>query len=244
MNQFLNEVTLWGGIVLGSIGTFLSVIGLISNRSIRRKTNRIESDRLLTKVWDILAGHPGSTWIFEQKNEAERLEKARRLIDEALLLDRRYPKAHMYLGVYWQFLGEYKKALMCHKRAIELDNTYASAYNNLGRTYGQLGEWEKELYNYRLALKYDSDLTYARYNLGEALFRKGDIDNAISELERVASCRCCPGKVLMRLGDAYLAAGREQEAKIQYQSAVTLNPEDDEVKSRLENLITDAHSSP
>ena len=244
VSQFVQEVAQWGGLVLGGIGILLSVVGLVSTRRTRRKAQRIESDRLLSKAWDILVGRPGSTWLFEEKSEADRLEEARRLIDEALSLDRRYPKAHMYRGVYLQCMGEYEKALMCHQRAIELDSRYASAYNNLGRTYGQLGNSEAALENYKLALKYDSDFAYAHYNLGEALFRMGDYDTAILELEWVAKRRHCPGRVLMKLGDAYLATGQKSKAQIQYQTAAQLCPEDDEVKRHLENLIARAPSSP
>ena len=244
MSQFLQEIARWGGLVLGAIGTLLSLVGLVSNRKTRRKAHRIESDRLLTKAWDILGGRPGSTWIFEQKSESDRLEEARRLIDEALSLDKRYPKAHMYLGVYWQFMGEYKKALICHQRALKLDSRYASAYNNLGRTYRQLGDSKAEIDYYKIALKYDSDFYYARYNLGVALFNKGDFEKAILELELVTKRRHCPCKVFMMLGDAYLAVGLKNKAEIQYQAAALLNPEDDEVKRRLENLITGSHSSP
>jgi len=241
MNQFVQEAAQWGGLVLGGVGTLLSLAGLVSNRTTRRKAQRIESNELLDRAWDIFAGRSGSTWLFEQKNEAERIEEARRLIDKAFSLDKRYPKAHMYLGVYWQFMGEYQRALICHQKAIELDPTYASAYNNLGRTNGQLGDSKAELESYKLALKYDSDFAYARYNLGDALFRMGDFDNAILQLEWVTKRRYCPGKVFMKLGDAYLAAGYKEKANIQYRTAAQLGIA--EAESRLEKLFAQIYSS-
>jgi tetratricopeptide (TPR) repeat protein len=233
MNEFVQQ---WGGLVLGSLGTLLSLATLVSNGRARRREQRRDSAKLLDEAWDILAGRQGSSWIFEQRNKDERLVEARRLIERAISLDDRYPRAHMYLGVYWQFMEDYKRALICHQRAIELDRTYASAYNNLGRTYGQLGNSKDELESYRLALKYDGDCAYAHYNLGVALFEKGDSGDAISELEWVTSRRHCPAEVFLMLGNACAAAGQEEKAQSQYQTAKAITTE--EARSRRDGLFS------
>ncbi|MFZ2630506.1 MAG: tetratricopeptide repeat protein [Desulfosalsimonadaceae bacterium] len=95
--------------------------------------------------------------------------------------------------------------------------------------------------NYKLALKYDSDFAYARYNLGDALFRMGDFDNAILQLEWVVKRRYCPGKIFMKIGDAYLAAGHKEKAEIQYRTAAQLGIA--EAESRLEKLFAHIYSS-
>jgi tetratricopeptide (TPR) repeat protein len=197
----------------------------------------MESNQLLSQAWDILGDHPGTTWIFGQKNLADRLEEARRLIIEALLKDPNYPKAHMYYGVYWQFMGDYSKAVDCHRKAIELDVSYPSAYNNLGKTYGQLGDREAELKNYRLALKYDEHFTYAQYNLGVALLAMGDVKGAITELERVTQQRHCPAMVHSQLGHAYRKAGFDLKAEVEFRIALEISPEDEKTRK-------DSRSSP
>ncbi len=196
VSELTQTVTSWGGLILvGTIGTVLAITSLARNDKIQKRVQRSESNRLLSQAWDILGNRPGTTWIFEYKNNTYRLEEAKRLIKEALRNDPKYPKAHMYKGVYWQFMGNYRKAVDYHRNAIKLNNTYSSAYNNLGRTYRQLGNWEAELKNYRLALKYDEHFTYARHNLGEALLRKGEVKEAIAKLERVTQQQHCPARV-------------------------------------------------
>lgn len=244
MSEFTETISSWGGLALGAIGTVLAIIGLVRNDKTRKRTQRIESNKLLSQAWDILGDHPGTTWIFGQKNVADRLEEARRLIIEALSKDPNYPKAHMYYGVYWQFMGDYGKAVDCHRKAIEIDLTYSSAYNNLGKTYGQIGDREAELENYRFALRHDEHFAYARYNLGVALLSGGDAKGAIAELERVTQHRHCPAKVHSQLGHAYRKAGFASKAEVEFRIALDLSPEDEEAREDLLNHLGRSHSSP
>jgi tetratricopeptide (TPR) repeat protein len=243
LSEFTQAFTSLGGFVLGAIGTLLAIIGLIENDKTRKRAQRIESNQLLSQAWDILDGQSGTTWIFGQKNEANRLEEARRLIVEALLKDPNYPKAHMYYGVYWQFMGDYGKALDCHRKAIELDVTYSSAYNNLGKTYSQLGDLDAEIENYRLALRHDPDFAYARYNLGLAFLAKEDAQGAIAELERVTQHRHCPAEVHKQLGNAYRKAGFASKAEEAFRVALELRQEE-EAREEPFNLLKGSRSSP
>jgi hypothetical protein len=111
MDGFTRALITWGGLAIGAIGTLLAIIAFVKKEKALKRSQQIESDQLLYQVWDILGGRAGTTWIFGAKNFADRLEEARRLIAEALSRTPNYPKAHMYLGVYWQFIGEYQKAL-------------------------------------------------------------------------------------------------------------------------------------
>lgn len=223
MDRFIQSVLSWGGLTIGAIGTLLAIIAFLRQRKVHESSQQIESDQLLSQAWDILGDRPGTTWIFGAKNFADRLEEARRLIAEALLRTPNYPKAHMYLGVYWQFIGDYQRALECHRKAIDLDGTYVSAYNNLGKTYAQMGNREAAIENYKLALKHDEHFAYARYNLGVSLLDGGDAIGAIAELEKIAQKLHCPPKVHFVLGCAYQMGGFSSKAEEEYQIARDLS---------------------
>lgn len=234
MNGFTQVVISWGGLTIGAIGTLLAIIAFVRKEKVLKRNQRIEADQLLSQAWDILGSRPGTTWIFGAKNFADRLENARRLIAEALSKTPNYAKAYMYLGVYWQFTGDYRKALECHRKAIKLDNTYSSAYNNLGKTYAQMGDWKAASENYKLALKYDEDFAYARYNLGAALLYGGDATGAIAELEKITQQLHCPAAVHLLLGRAYQIGGSSSRAEEEFQIARDLSSVDKET----------SHSSP
>ncbi len=106
MNGFTQTVITWGALAIGATGTLLAIITFLRKEEIQKRNDRIESDQYLYQAWDILGDQSGATWIFGAKNYGDRLEKARRLIADALSLTPYHPKAHMYLGVYWQFKGD------------------------------------------------------------------------------------------------------------------------------------------
>jgi tetratricopeptide (TPR) repeat protein len=231
----MQAVTSWGALAIGTIGVVVAIIVLVRNHKTEKRAQRIESNRLLTKAWNILGGQTGATWIFGEKNVANRLEEARGLINEALSRDPGYPKAHMYYGVYLQFMGKYEEAVDSHRKAIKLDTTYSSAYNNLGKTYIQLEDLEAAIENFRLALKYDENFAYAQYNLGVALLAKGDTQKAINELERVTQERHCPPEVHSQLSEAYRMIGLASQAEVESAIAHKLRLENEKARSDLLN---------
>lgn len=62
-------------------------------------------------------------------------------------------------------------------------------------------------------------------SLGWVLFRMGDLPGAIRQLERAVELESRNSTVNDHLGDVYWAAGREREARFQWQRALTMDPE-------------------
>jgi len=62
-------------------------------------------------------------------------------------------------------------------------------------------------------------------SLGWVLFRLGDLPGAIRELERAVELEPRNATVNDHLGDVYWAAGREGEARFQWQRSLTMEPE-------------------
>jgi Flp pilus assembly protein TadD len=66
-------------------------------------------------------------------------------------------------------------------------------------------------------------------SLGWALFKLGDIPGAVRWLERAVELEPRNSVINDHLGDAYWAAGRRNEARFQWQRALTTDPEAEEI---------------
>ena len=79
------------------------------------------------------------------------------------------------------------------------------------------------------------------------LFRIGEFENAVTQLERAVELE--PGDPVINdhLGDAYWRVGREREARFQWQRALTLEPEKDAltaIEQKLKQGLPEPASSP
>lgn len=81
------------------------------------------------------------------------------------------------------FAANYKKAIEHFEKALTLDPTYSQAALYLGRTYNSLfDETNSEKY-FRRAIEIDPDYIEARVSFAGMLLDKGDVDEAIRQLD-------------------------------------------------------------
>lgn len=76
-------------------------------------------------------------------------------------------------------------AVLAAQQALQLDPTNPQEYINLGGLYYQLKAYDKALEQFQLAINLKSDLPNAYYNHAHALLQKGDLKNALAELQAV-----------------------------------------------------------
>ena len=109
------------------------------------------------------------------------------------LLDRDldYKKAEILnnLGISYNDMGDYGKAIECYKKALEigknaLGNNHpdiALYYNNLGSSYYSIGDYKRAIEYHEKALEINNhpDVTLSYNNLGTAYSRLGDYNKAI-----------------------------------------------------------------
>jgi tetratricopeptide (TPR) repeat protein len=80
-------------------------------------------------------------------------------------------------------------------------------------------------------------------SLGWALFKLGDIPGAVRWLERAVELESRNSVINDHLGDAYWAAGRRNEARFQWQRALTTDPEAEEIP-KIEAKLRDGLPTP
>lgn len=79
---------------------------------------------------------------------------------------------------------------------------------------------------------------YIADSLGWALFKMGDVEQAVPILERAAQLETQDWAINDHLGDVYWDVGRKNEARFQWRHALSLSPDEDKIegiKSKIEN---------
>jgi len=114
--------------------------------------------------------------------EKGHLDKAAKLLQDALVADVTYAPAHNNLGSLYLQRGEYYLAAWEFEYAIKLMRDRPEPYNNLGMVYEAVGRYEDAVRNYELACR--SDPRSAEYlgNLARAQVRRGDPPDMVRPL--------------------------------------------------------------
>ena len=164
-----------------------------------------------------------------------RLLKAVPLTTDPVLLGDTY----FELGLCSIYLGDPKTARNFWERALELGVHNPSLYVNMAGTYEQEENLVDAVRLNEEALERFPDHHKAVVNLARLHAMRGQLDRAIPLYERALALQ--PDDALRHsvLGGCYLAAGREADARHQFEEAVRLDPTSDPGKyarQELENL--------
>jgi tetratricopeptide (TPR) repeat protein len=65
------------------------------------------------------------------------------------------------MGVAYNELGKYQKAINAYKEAIKIKPDYHKAYDNMGVAYNGLGKYQKAIDAYKEAIKIKPDFHMA-----------------------------------------------------------------------------------
>jgi protein O-mannosyl-transferase len=93
-----------------------------------------------------------------------------------------------------------------------------------GLTWRQLGYWQNNETLYRHALAISDNNYLAHHNLGIALFKEGQISEAISQYRDAIRLEPANSQPHYDLGSALAATGQTDEAILEFQKSIQLNP--------------------
>ena len=128
----------------------------------------------------------------------------------------------LVLGRAYGSLGEWELAQYAFVTAVQTDPLYAEAHAWLGEAQHQLGEDGSAELKQALALNPDSVLAQAMNAL--ALQRQGDAQGALEFLEKIAAQEPDNPEWLIALGQSRAIAGDLENALVEFQRAVALQP--------------------
>ncbi len=116
---------------------------------------------------------------------------------ETLNDKREIGRAHYYLGVVRQYLGQFNTAMSCYQRSIaicrEVDDldTLSKIYNNLGVHYSESGDPAEAERNFRRALDVQTQIgavytsLTSRINLAGSIHTAGRTEEALAEMRKI-----------------------------------------------------------
>ncbi len=155
-------------------------------------------------------------------------------------------KLYYALGISYEKNNQWNKAEEILKKALIASNRHPYILNYLGYTWLKNNQNANEaLYMIFEAYRRNPEDGHILDSLGWALYRMGLYDGAIKVLESAAEY--LPGNAIVcdHLGDAYWQVGRKQEARFQWQHALTLKEDAEEVdKTQLQQKIKNGHTTP
>jgi len=167
---------------------------------------RKDSQNSYQRAIELAQDAPTLTLIAESYQADQRYEESEPLLEKALQMDDKYPPALYLLGAAYLVQRKYDEAESTLKRCIAASPKTFRSHYLLGSLYQRTNRFE------------DAESSYNR---------AADVANA-SDKKQLAGAYG-----FMGLGDAYLKAGRPKDAVRVYQKAQTLDPTNQEVKSKI-----------
>jgi len=132
---------------------------------------------------------------------------------------------HNNLGVIWQRVKEYGKALACYDKAITLKPGYANAYYNRGSVLEKMSRPDEALASYNRAIALNPAHAEACNNRGIVLQATKRYDEALASYNQAIAIKPAFAEACNNLGTALVTKGNMSEAEKMFLKASALRPD-------------------
>lgn len=143
------------------------------------------------------------------------------------------PNNHNNLGDVYGRRGDKQRALQEFQTAIQLKPDYGDAYHNLANTYRELNQLDKALENYQKALQFNPNLWQSYQNMAAIYFEQAQYDKALEAVAKGVKIAPKIPNLWNNLGIIYLTLGERDKAKQAFNTALTLDPQNQIAKQGL-----------
>jgi tetratricopeptide (TPR) repeat protein len=174
-----------------------------------------------------------------REHQAGRLEEAKQLYLQVLVIDVKHAKSLYGLGLILHQIGNLDAAASMMRRAIAVNPNDAAYHASLGAVLLDQGMFEeaKPHLERALALKPDSAETHT--NMGILLAREGKPEEARVCYQRALALNPNSMEALCNLGNLLCTGGKLDEARACYERAIALRPDVAEVHNNLGVVLRD-----
>lgn len=139
--------------------------------------------------------------------------KADREFQRAIELQPNYATAHHWYSYYLAGMGRFEEAVAQIKKAQELEGELSfSIMTDIGEIYCWAKQYDKAAAQLQEVIQIDPGFAMARNTLGIVYLKKGQLNEAIAELEAARNLDNSP-RMMSSLGYAYGVAGRREKAR-------------------------------
>lgn len=138
-----------------------------------------------------------------------------------------------------QMAREFDDAIRLYKESIAVYPT-ADAHTYLGWAYSFLGRLNEAIAQCEIAIQLDPDFGNPYNDIGVYLMQQERLDDAIPWLERAKSAKRYEPRHFphINLGRIYLTKGMLQKALEEFNGALKINPENQELSQLIDELQT------
>ncbi len=134
-------------------------------------------------------------------------------------------RANLNLGLAYQNIGKFDKALDIYNRTIRLDPFYSFPYNNRGAIYYLLGDYKKALDDYSMFIMINPKSSEVYHNRGAIYFNMLEYDRALEDFTKAIALNPYYADAYNNRGAVYAGKGQIEKAIGDFTKAVALAPE-------------------
>jgi len=134
------------------------------------------------------------------------------------------PTAYYNLGLAYEKLGQWDKAIASYTGAIQIRPKYTDAYSNRGIAYKNHGQLDKAIDDYSKAIALDPEYVKGYYNRGTAYYLLRQFNQAIADFSKAIALNPDHTKAYNNRGIVYNDLGRWDMAVADFSKAIEIDP--------------------
>jgi len=147
--------------------------------------------------------------------------RAEEMYRKALAINKNHVPAHLGLGeLYLKLLNKPQEAIAAYGRAVEINPDLLSARLALGSAYAATGQIDKAIAAFQVATKLAPTDPQALHAIGRLQAGQKKLDQAVSSFSAALTANAFYMPALIDRADVLFELGRNQEAAVDYVSAV------------------------
>jgi Tfp pilus assembly protein PilF len=143
------------------------------------------TDKDLTQFASTLRPYRGNPDTLYQQacylQKRKKYKPALKVLEDVILADPSHVKAYNAMGVTYDILRDFPRAIEAYKRALRLNPDFAYVHNNLGYSYFLQGHFDSAIEAFKAAISLDEGNIRYHNNLGLVYAKKGLYDQAVNE---------------------------------------------------------------
>jgi len=144
--------------------------------------------------------------------------------EKAITLKPDYAEALFNLGVTYQKLNQFDKAIESYEKALNIQHAYPTVHLNLGIIYFQKDQLNSAIKSFEWAVAYSPNHSEAYYNLGAALQKNRQFEKAKKQFEKAISINPNYAHAYESLGILCEIINLPNEALSYFEKALRINP--------------------
>lgn len=207
--------------------------------------NLIQMDSLdaavkdLQKALELSPNNPlGNYYLGILYIQKERPGEAIPHLKNALVFNSNWIPALMSLANSYESIEQYSIADSLYQKILEIEPDNATALNNYGYSLSVRGiQLDKALSMAKKAISINPENGSFLDTMGWILYKKGNYKEALDYLGKAFSKRQDSAEVADHLGDVYKKLGMEEKAKMSWEKALELEPNNSVIKNKINQIM-------